>query len=110
MASEEKAFAALSNEVTLDAMNPPPNPPPDTPQVYKLSSDLSSKAWVFFAGGIALVGFAAVGFTLAIRAHTTPLALQLTTTLPMLFAVGLLWTGYRFARAPREVAIDEHGL
>src|SRR5258706_14522512 len=90
-------------------LNPPPNPPPDTPQVYKLSSELSSKAWVFFAGGIALVGFAAVWFFLGVRAHTTALGAQLTKTLPVLFAGGLLWAGDTFARAAREGGDWENG-
>jgi len=83
---------------------------PTVSRVYTVSPGLTSKPWIFFAGAIALVALAACGFLLALRVRTGPLQLHLTTTLPMIFAVGLFLTGYRFARAPKQVVVGDDGL
>src|SRR5258706_1064753 len=83
---------------------------PDDPQIYRLSTGLTSKAWVFFLGGVAMVGVAALGFTVALRSHTSPLQMHLSTTAPTIVAVGLFATGYHFARSQREVAFGQEGL
>src|SRR4051812_14807760 len=86
-------------------------PPPDVRRAYRVSSQASAKAWVFFAGGIGLLVVALGGFLLALRARTmTQLNLHLTTTVPCILAVGLFAAGYRLARSPREVAIDDRGV
>lgn len=84
--------------------------PPKPLQVYRVSPGLTSKPWVFFAGGIGLLVVALGGFVLALLTRTNPLSLHLTTTLPTIIAVGLFMTGYRFARSPREVAFSQEGL
>src|SRR5258706_147905 len=79
-------------------------------EVYRASQGIASNAWLFFLGGMALVGVAAVGFMLALRSHVGQMQLQLATTMPMLLAVGLFGTGDRLARAPREVVVSQQGL
>ena len=83
---------------------------PDLPQVHRVSSGLTSNPWVFFGGGLALVAVAAAGFAFSLRGPTNPLQLHLRSTLPMIFAVGLFMTGFRFARSPREVVIDHDAV
>jgi len=84
--------------------------PPELPQVYRASPGPGSSPWPFAAGGAGLVAVAVVGFFLSLQAHNGPFQLHATTTLPMIFAVGLFSTAYRLARSPREVALDAEGI
>jgi hypothetical protein len=84
--------------------------PPELPQVYRASSGPGSNPWLFILGGAALVAFAIFGFALSLHAHTNPVQLQFTTTVPTLFAVALFTTAFRLAGAPREVVLDGRGI
>jgi hypothetical protein len=80
-------FAFAIAAITLCGMIPSPDPP----RVYRLSAALTSRAWVFFAGGAGLVLVALFGFFLAIHARSTPLHLHLATTLPMIGVMAVLF-------------------
>ena len=85
-------------------------PPVATPQVFRASSDFTSTPWPYFAGGFALFAFAIFSFVAALGSRTGPMQLHLSTTLPSIVAVGLISTGYRLARSPREVEVGEERL
>lgn len=82
----------------------------EQPQVYTVSPGLASKARLFFAGAIALFLVALGGFFISLQTRTSQMQLHLRTTLPAIVAAGLVATGYRLARSPREVAFNDRGL
>ena len=84
--------------------------PESVEQFHRVSLGLTSRPWVFFAGGVGMLAVSAVGFFVALYGRTGPLQLHLSSTLPAIFAVGLFMTGFRFAASPREVALTQEGL
>jgi hypothetical protein len=84
--------------------------PPDLPQVYTVSQSPTRKPWLYFAGGVALIAVALLGFATSVRKDTGPLQLHLRSTLPTILAVGLFTTGYHMARSPRQVVLSAEGL
>jgi hypothetical protein len=63
-----------------------------------------------FLGGFCLVGIAIVGFLAAIWGPGGQMALHLTTTLPMIVAVGLFARGFSKRRTPSRVVVDSDGM
>jgi hypothetical protein len=64
----------------------------------------------FFLGGIGLIVLAIAGFIVAIGSQHGQMSLHLTTTLPMIVAVGTLARGFSLRNLPRRVVVGPQAL
>lgn len=85
-------------------------PDADTIAVHVLKPSTLFTMVGLYLGCLALVGVAAVGFLIAIKAETNALALQATTTLPLLGAIGCLLAALSMRKAPGEIHVCHSGL
>jgi hypothetical protein len=77
---------------------------------FSYPGNQSLKVWGCIAGGVVLLLVAVAGFFLTLRTRGNTVQLTLTTTLPVLFAVGLFGTAYALSRAPRAVVLSSAGV
>ena len=68
------------------------------------------KVWGCIAGGVLLLLVAVAGLFLTLRTRGNTVQLTFTTTLPVVFAVGLFGTAYALSRAPRSVVLSAAGV
>ena len=69
---------------------------------------MSAALWM--AGGIFLLVVAAIGFGIALVSRIDQLVLHLTTTLPTIMGIGLIYGSFLTNRTPSEVAIGPAGI
>lgn len=79
-------------------------------QVFENPNPRAGNPTWLFLGGMGLIVLAIAGFIAAIVAPRGQMSLHLTTTLPVLFAVGLLARGFSLRNLPRRIVIGPDGL
>src|SRR4051794_17894154 len=80
-------------------------------KVYRQSRNGSSQSVLYIIGGIALLAFSVIGFLLSVLSpRTSPLSIQLTTTLPAMLGIGAIYAGRTAARTPKEMGIGPDGI
>lgn len=79
-------------------------------RVFENPYSKSGSSTYLFLGGFCLVGVAIVGFLAAIWGRGGQMALHATTTLPMIFAVGLFARGFSRRRTPSRLVVDSDGM
>ncbi len=72
------------------------------------SAAMNSVWWLL--GGLGLLGFAVVGFVVALVTRVDQLSLHTITTLPILIGLGMLTAAWTLARTPTQVAIGSDGM
>jgi hypothetical protein len=73
-------------------------------QVFE-NSDTRDGHTLYFLGGIGLILLAIAGFIIAIGTQHGQMSLHLTTTLPMIAAVGMLARGFSLRNLPRRIVV-----
>ena len=79
-------------------------------QVFVRPDSAGRSATLWMLAGVGALGIAVVGFVLAVRGRTGPMALQVMTTLPTLAGIGALAAGWTLLRSPRRVSVGPDGL
>ena len=82
----------------------------DVEFVFQRRSSAPIAAVLWFLGGFAALGFAALGMLLAMIGNVNQLSLQAMTTVPTLVGLAALAAGWSTARAPSEVTVGPDGL
>ncbi len=72
------------------------------------SAAMNSVWWLL--GGLGMLGFAVVGFVVALLTHVDQLSLHTISTLPALVGLGMITAAWTLARTPRQVAVGPVGL
>jgi hypothetical protein len=78
--------------------------------VFTRSDSLGNNAVLWLVGGLAALGFTAIGFCVSLFSRAGQLSLHLTTTLPASLSVGALIAAWSFARTPRQVSVGPGGI
>jgi hypothetical protein len=79
-------------------------------QVFLRDMGWGANPLPWLLGGLAALGFAAVGFVVAILSRVDQLSLHAMTTLPTLLGIGALAAARTLACTPREVTVDPEGV
>lgn len=85
----------------------PGAPPAD---VYIRKSSSNTSGILLIIGGIALIGFALIGFVICLIVRVNQFTLQCLTTLPTLLGIGTIMRGWTSIRSPSEVIVDQDGI
>lgn len=87
-----------------------PAEPPATEFVYFRKPSALQASWWPFAGGIAALGFAALGFAIALVGRVGQFVLQMMVTGPALVGLALLAASRMAARTPSQITVGPEGL
>ena len=93
-----------------DAMTTDPAEPLEAELIFSRSESTRSTATWCLVGGIAAIGFAAVGFCLALVTRIGQFAMQSMTTVPTLLGIGLLAAARILSRTPTQVSVGSQGV
>ncbi|HUG71238.1 MAG TPA: hypothetical protein VMM76_26040 [Pirellulaceae bacterium] len=85
--------------------------PAESAQLFFRRDNAGIQGVLFIIGGCVALGFAAIGFLLALFvARVSPFALQAMTTLPALIGLGALGAGLAALRGPSQISVDADGV
>lgn len=79
-------------------------------QIFENPNPQSGNSTYFFLGGIGLIILAIGAFIVLIRTPHGQLSLHLTTTLPVIIAVGLLARGFSLQNLPSRIVVGPEAL
>ncbi|MFO1092613.1 MAG: hypothetical protein U0992_04760 [Planctomycetaceae bacterium] len=85
-----------------------PGAPPADVFLRRQSSNTSGILLIL--GGLALMGFALIGFVICLLVRVNQVTLQSMTTIPILLGLGAIFRGWTSIRSPSEVIVDQDGI
>lgn len=91
-------------------MTTDPTEPLEAELIFSRSESTRGTATWCLVGGIAAIGFAAVGFCLALVTRIGQFAMQSMTTVPMLLGIGLLAAARVLSRTPTQASVGPQGV
>lgn len=90
--------------------HPPQTVGAEDDRTYRLLGSSAASTTLWFVGGLVALVVGVLGFVASLLTGAGQIMVQLTTTLPILVAVGAFWTAWSINRSPREVTVGPSGL
>jgi hypothetical protein len=78
--------------------------------IFHVRKQTHSQAVMWLLAGIGLLGFAVLGFLVAIVGRVNQLSLHSMTTFPTMLSLGAFWAAWIKFHAPREVGVGPQGI
>jgi hypothetical protein len=78
--------------------------------IFHVRKQTHSQAVLWLLAGIGLLGFAVLGFLVAIVGRVNQLSLHSMTTVPTMLSLGAFWAAWIKFHAPREVGVGPQGI